>query len=454
MPVWEGLAKLYDGVSGNLIDPEVATLSFKNDMLKIEALQDKIDAQEAEVAEKAAKAATLSAFEAGLVAIAEDKGWEAAIATLSEPETIKKLQAAGIEFKEIDSALGDLRSFGKHAQAMDKKETDRRIEQQNKTVDDAIEQGLPNINAIIEDQPDLTVKQKNEWEKFARDHNQAILDDDIANSPVNLHDPLVYNNLLFTARHNPNDPAIQPDALFDAVKKGRADTKDGEYVPGGITTAQLTEIEDQREETLANLAKKPKEADELKRPEVKRAHSSLNRLTAQDVLIFAGPVGDRTEADIPKVNKIEETWREIHNDLDRAILDAKKAGKPLTDKEIEEKTKILTRPIIEKTVLGGFSRFFRKERGGQFFGLVKSEEKALIDKRVDSLREQPLFEDLNPDEQERAIELVETGSTVEEAVLQIEAGEDIPTITTKAEQAKLEKGTRYRGPDGKIAVKR
>ncbi len=347
-----------------------------------------------------------------LTAIVQTEGWEAGFKWLSDEKNVRKLFTDfGIPLKDINAATNIAKARMKERQAEEKIATNRRREKQNQVILDTIESEEPfDINSLIATSPDLSVDDQIAWLKYSEDHNKAILEDDIANSPVNLFDPLVNEQLLFTARHNPNDPTVQPDALFEVVKLGRTTTKDGKIVPGGITTAQRTAIENARDEALKDPTKNP-----LNDPSAQRAQASIGRLRQNEIRFeLGGPVRVGNEEDFVKAREIEDKYLKIGNDLDKAILDAVKAEKPLTGEQIEKQTQILVRPEIEEITLGWLSRTLRKESGVQFFGLIKSEQTALVNKKIKRLQEEDFWETLTEEDKKFIRERVERGATVED----------------------------------------
>ena len=232
-----------------------------------------------------------------------------------------------------------------------------------------------------------------------------------------------------------------------------------------ITVNQGTRLQNR----LSGIEKNPAVK---KRQSLTRAHAGFGRLRALQIELLTQKepvlpqllgaqkgIDLKALTDDERVVAIENSWMRIQTDFD-ARVDALDPNDPQYDVKVNKIFQELTRPIIDEVVLGRFERLTRRKKGiGGFLGagliqLVRdTEEEALIEKRINTLKDKPVFERFTPAEQQQAIDFIEAGSTIEDAVVEVETGVDIPTVTTKAERDKLSKGTRYRGPDGSIAVK-
>lgn len=308
-----------------------------------------------------------------------DRGWDNAIATLSQPETVNQLQKAGFDLDDIDKQLQNLRSFAKYNQALAKKENEAKIEGQNQFALDSILAGeTPNIETILDQLPDLSVTEQKGWRTFAKDHTQSILDDKIEDSPMNLHDPAVYEQLLFTARHSPYDKTVSPNALFNTVKLGRETTRAGKYVAGGITTDQRTAIENLRTTSIEKLEKEKKEEDELRRPAVTRAHTEIDRIRAQNISLFG-------EQDFDEIRRIGNEYQIVHNRLDAYAESIKE--NPNFDTLIQQKANDLMTDGKKAAVKSLFERKFPFT-----FGIVEFAREKLFGKEEAGVSAEPATE--------------------------------------------------------------
>ena len=95
------------------------------------------------------------------------------------------------------------------------------------------------------------------------------------------------------------------------------------------------------------------------------------------------------------------------------------ANDPDFDNKLNKKLQDLTRPMTQRVVLNDLSKFFRKEKGVQFFGLITSEEKALINKKVKALKKQPVWSTLSEEEKKEAKQAFENGFTVDDIVREL-----------------------------------
>ncbi len=400
-------------VESGLLDAETTELQQEQDFGVIDAAQQK-------VAIKGVSNVAFEVYQQGIQAgMTTVEATEAGLNVIRSSELIP-----GDEKQETEQDL--IASIG-YRQALDKQEFDRVAEEQNEAIDKAIEES-GDVKAAIDNATNLNTKQKNSWESTWKKHNQAILDDDIDNSPVNQHDPLVFNELLFIANNEPLSDKVSPENLFDKTKLGRA--KDG--VPGGITTAQRTQISKARDDAK----KTPAGEKVLNRPSVKRAQSSIGRIRG-----FGQANLDPAEKEL-----IETDIGRIQNDLDAYALTLD-PDDPTFDQKIETKKNILLRPVVEEVTLNLFERALVLGRFSPLGrNLFTSEEKLLSNKRLDTLKEQALFTELTQDQQAEAIRLIEGGSTVQNAFKEVES--PLPQPTTQAEFDAIPKGKDFIDTDG------
>jgi len=167
-----------------------------------------------------------------------------------------------------------------------------------------------------------------------------------------------------------------------------------------------------------------------KRPSLTRAHSALGRLRTQEISILPPPT-ERIKEDLPKIVEIENRYAGLGAELDEYADTI--AGEKDFDDKINKKLQILIRQVIEEITLSWWEGWFR--RGPE-----------LISERIDTLREQAVFERFTEAQQQQAIDLIEGGATVEEAVTEVET--PVPRPKTQAEFDALPSGTIFIDTDG------
>ena len=175
----------------------------------------------------------------------------------------------------------------------------------------------------------------------------------------------------------------------------------------------------------------------------KRAQKSIEFLRDQEIKVeLKGP--PRNKEELAKANEITERSLKISDEYDAYLLSEE--GLKATDEQKRVKLTALKRPVIEEVVLGGFVRFISGKA---------AEEKQLISLKLTRLREQPVFQRFTEAEQQQAIELVRSGSTLEQAVSQIEDEQISPAVrpTTQAEFEAIPVGTAFIDTDGVRKVK-
>ena len=85
---------------------------------------------------------------------------------------------------------------------------------------------------------------------------------------------------------------------------------------------------------------------------------------------------------------------------------------PAFDDKIEKKTQQLMRPVVEEVTLNFFERALLFSEETPVLGRIQitTEERRLANKKINSLKDQSVFEAFTPTEQNRAIELIRAGS--------------------------------------------
>ena len=168
-----------------------------------------------------------------------------------------------------------------------------------------------------------------------------------------------------------------------------------------ITVSQGTKLQTR----LAGIEKDPATK---KRPSLTRAHSGLARLRKQEISILPTP---REKEDLPKIVAIENRYTRLGEELD-AYADTIAVDKDF-DAKINTKFEELIRPVVEEVTLGWWEGWFR--RGAE-----------LTSEKIDTLKEQDVFDNFTEAEQDRAIALIEAGATVENAIREIQKSTEVP----------------------------
>ena len=224
------------------------------------------------------------------------------------------------------------------------------------------------------------------------------------------------------------------DTIEEAVAAARA-RSDSKGAGGGLSITDY-------EKLLGMITDDPEKPEEpLNRSSAKRAQQVIDRIRSRALLLA------KEDEDLDP-ETIDFNSLQVQNELDAWIVaNTDDKGNP-TDEAIEKKAQALVRPAVEDITLGFFENVFSPKKKGGFF---RSEAEELAQERVQQLEKQAAFKRLTDAEQRQAISLIESGLSVEQAFREIE--EPVPVITTKAQQEKLAKGTRYKDSKGNIAVK-
>ncbi len=233
-------------------------------------------------------------------------------------------------------------------------------------------------------------------------------------------------------------------ASIDEAVNAAVARSDAKEIGGGISISDY--------ETLLGMvkdqAKTAKPTNPLNTNSSRRTQSSFGRLREAEISLIKTP---RREEDIPEIRKINNKWLRIANEYDAYLLSEE--GMKATDEQREKKKQALEREPIEEITLSWLERKLLVKETTPFlrrFGTT--EEALLLQKKISGLKGDPIFERFTEAEQNRAIELIESGLTVEQAVSEIE--EPIPLVTTQAERDALPSGTRYRDKNGNIGIRK
>ncbi len=197
---------------------------------------------------------------------------------------------------------------------------------------------------------------------------------------------------------------------------------------GGISTADY--------ETLLGMITE-REKDPRNKSSMKRAQEIFDRIRSRSLKLA------EEEEDLDP-ETIEFNSLAKQNELDAWIV----ANPDATDEQIEKKAMALIRPEVTDITLGFFEKLFSPKQPGGFF---RSEPEELAQERTQQLENQAAFTRFSAADQQQARDLVTAGSSVEEALSEVE--EPLPVITTKEQRDALAKGTRYKDSKGNIAVK-
>ncbi len=150
------------------------------------------------------------------------------------------------------------------------------------------------------------------------------------------------------------------------------------------------------------LSQKQKVDSVLNRPVVKRALKILNDVQKVEI---------DSKGAYPAKEEIEDRnkWFGIKNDFERWLIENPDA----TDEEIEKKTERITTPARKEITLNIFERSLLLKGRGQLFGLVGTEQERLVNKKIDALKDEGVWDDLNEQEKESARQRLMRGETVQ-----------------------------------------
>ena len=174
----------------------------------------------------------------------------------------------------------------------------------------------------------------------------------------------------------------------------------------------------------SKLSEKSKTDSPLTTTQAKRAQDSIGRMREAEIGQIKTPLN---EEGLLEVRALEDKYLRISNEYDAYLLSEE--GRKATDDQKQKKFQALTGPIREEVALGFISRALRKERGVQFFGLITSEERALVNKKIKVLKDEGVWEGLSKEDRDSVKRAFEGGSTVDEAVTGLGRGEQGVTAT-------------------------
>lgn len=144
------------------------------------------------------------------------------------------------------------------------------------------------------------------------------------------------------------------------------------------------------------------EDDPLNDPSSIRAQAIIGNLRTQEIAILKTP---RKEKDLPKVRAIQVKYLRISNEHDAYLLSEE--GRKATDKQKEDKLFASLGPTRDEITLNWFQRLVRTE---------KREEAALVDKKIDALKEEGFWKDLTDEDKAMIRRRLERGDTVENII--------------------------------------
>ena len=160
------------------------------------------------------------------------------------------------------------------------------------------------------------------------------------------------------------------------------------------------------------------------RPSVARGYLRIGRLRdlqvsllktgKEEPVLVAGQRGLKIK-DLPSqeaIIAVENSVSGIYAELDQ-FVNSLDPGDPQYDKKVNDKLQELTRPVVERVALGLFGTLRNLE----------TVDKRLIQKRISTFRDLPLFKRFSTTKNQKIIELIETGLTIEEAIQETGAAE-------------------------------
>jgi len=137
-----------------------------------------------------------------------------------------------------------------------------------------------------------------------------------------------------------------------------------------------------------------------------------NTLTYFDNLKTMGGFGGKpiSEMDLTEKKENAQLWLNVKNEFIKWVEENPEDA--IDDDKVEKKRKALARIPAEEITLSWFSRLMRKKMGAQLFGLVASEEKALIGNKMEALAKEDIWSEMNEEDKQWAKKRFENGETV------------------------------------------
>ncbi len=300
---------------------------------EIIALQERQIAANVKAAQEVAENSELG-IARGIYDTAILEGKTAEQAELDSLDYIRNSKIIAEEDKQ--EAQGDLNTEISYRNKIQKRAQDATTLKANNEIQAEIDNPTQEITAFIDSQP-LDDIQKAAWKKAVEDDAKAQLKDDIDSSPFNQGSPDVFGKWLNEAYTNPQN--VDPNEMYTLSMSKT-----------GITTAQKTQILNQKEESEKALNAG---TSVMKRPEVIDAISTLTQIES-DAITAIGT--DDPEA--RRLKRIE--FQQIKNQLNEFINKSfkTKPDDPDFNKKLEIEVNRLTEPIKTEIVEGFFANFF------------------------------------------------------------------------------------------------
>lgn len=358
-------------------------------------------------------------------------GWDKALDWLDDPKNSDELlKDFGITLVDVQSLVNAVkaRAQRKRSEGIIKLDRERieagndffsRLDALTRGTDQASDDSFDDLLDDIERSVLLPigVNSKTTWSDKVNAQSDAIRDK--KENLLDQSDPAVYRPLRIKADTDPGSVSIAE--INEVWGKGEK---------GGISTSQ-------RDKLLKIITDA---SDPLNEASAKRAQARFNRGRTTDLNIFVGPAAQRIDEDIPQINQIEAKWDKISDEYDTWIQSEE--GLKATDAQKEAKVSSLTEPVIEEVTLGFLGTvitgFVRSGRGKFDIALTK--------KKIGTLEQRDEFIEASAGEQQRAIDFIRAGGTVQNAVEELR--NPLPTPTTQAEFDAIPAGTIFIDTDG------
>ena len=321
------LNKLYESVSGELLDPEVATLSFENDVLTIEASQAKFDEE---------------------------------VAREEHQKYLEQFAEAG-----RDMTLAEATKFFNEISREEITEAERNgLIAQRKRQEEI---GLDELKKVWD---------KTEEEAFNLNYENKL-------TPEWIREQFNANNLSKADRDSylsmlsrPKEVPLNWD-VYDRLSEMVEDYEKEKVTKGEVRLAITKALGKDIPETIAvKLRDKLNTIDEpdnpMNRSDVKRALGVLSDIESEELRLAR-----LDDADIEELKDLRLKWLKKKDELERWIKEQEK----LTDKDIQNKIDQMTKIAAEEVVLNWFERLMWTKRP-QLFGLVGTQEERLAKKKA------------------------------------------------------------------------
>lgn len=340
--------------------------------------------------------------------IAVEEGWDEALEWLDDPGNIKNLlDEFGIEVEELTPLTNAVKARAERSRSDGIVTLSRQREADGdefvKRLDGLVRgtAEADTFNELIDDVLGSSLtptgqNSKQSWIDKINSQSKAI--NDGREDPFNQTDNAVYFDLRTRIEDDDAENPVTIDELREKVGKGLATAEK----PGGISLTAYN--------TLFGMVT---DADNpLNKPQAKRAQQVFSRL--RQLALDAFKTGDLPEGQEDLTpGQIELNFLAIQDEFDGWLTDDPDA----TDAQIQEKVRVLTRPVAEAVTLNFFEKLIKPKRG--FLKGVRPEAEALAAKKLKALKKEPVWDTLSDTEKKEAKQAFDNGFTLDDVLIEL-----------------------------------